>query len=128
MAKNARPYEEGLHERLRDVSHAVSYVRAAAEDSIDGFLMALRDLADATKGMTGVASAADKNRENLYRMLSKDGNPRLDSLWSVVQAMGLRITVEALNPVQVSDHGSVSRSADNSEALTTSEHSASKTA
>jgi probable addiction module antidote protein len=128
MAKNARPYEEGLHERLRDVSHAVNYINAAAEDSIDGFLMALRDLADATKGMTGVASAADKNRENLYRMLSKDGNPRLDSLWSVVQAMGLRITVEALNPVHVSDHGSVSRSADNSEALTTSEHSASKTA
>jgi probable addiction module antidote protein len=93
MAKVARPYEEGLHERLRDISHAVSYIKAAAEDSIDGFLLALRDVAEATKGMSGVANAADKNRENLYRMLSKDGNPRLDSLWAVLHAMGLRIAV-----------------------------------
>lgn len=83
MTKKARPYEEGLHERLKDAAHAVSYISAAAEDSIEGFLLALRDYAEATRGMSKVASAADKNRENLYRMLSQDGNPRLDSLWAV---------------------------------------------
>ncbi len=101
MAKDARPYEEGLYERLRGISHAANYISAAVEDgSIDGFLLALRDVAEATKGMTGVANAADRNRENLYRMLSKDGNPRLDSLWAVLHAMGLRISVAPLAEAQ----------------------------
>jgi probable addiction module antidote protein len=96
MPRKSRPYEIGLRERLRDASHAVSYVKAAAEDSQEGFLLALRDLAEVTKGMSKVAEAADKNRENLYRMLSEDGNPRLDSLWAVLEAMGLRLTVEPI--------------------------------
>jgi probable addiction module antidote protein len=94
MARKSRPYEIGLHERLRDRAHAASYINAAAEDSVEGFLLALRDVADATKGMSKVAETADKNRENLYRMLSRDGNPRLSSLWAVLDAMGLRLAVE----------------------------------
>lgn len=96
MPKKSRPYEVGLHERLRDPSHAVNYIKIAAEDSMEGFLLALRDYAEATKGMSKVAAEADKNRENLYRMLSEEGNPRLDSLWVVLPAMGLRLTVEQI--------------------------------
>ncbi len=94
MARKSRPYEIGLHERLRNRAHAASYINAAAEDSVEGFLLALRDVAEATKGMSKVAETADKNRENLYRMLSRDGNPRLSSLWAVLDAMGLRLAVE----------------------------------
>jgi probable addiction module antidote protein len=97
MAKQSRPYETGLHERLRDPSHVVNYLKVAIEDSMEGFLLALRDVAEATKGMSNVATAADKNRENLYRMLSSEGNPRLDSLWAVLEAMGLRLSVEPLS-------------------------------
>ena len=96
MPRKSRPYEIGLRKRLMNPSHAISYVKAAAEDSQEGFLLALRDLAEVTKGMSKVAEAADKNRENLYRMLSEDGNPRLDSLWAVLEAMGLRLTVEPI--------------------------------
>jgi probable addiction module antidote protein len=104
MVKDARPYEEGLYERLQDISHVVNYIRAALEEnSIEGFLLALRDVAEATKGMSGVADAADKNRENLYRMLSREGNPRLDSLWAVLDAMGLRISVEAIEELTGGD-------------------------
>ena len=94
MARKSRPYEIGLHERLRNRAHAASYINAAAEDSVEGFLLALRDVAESTKGMSKVAETADKNRENLYRMLSRDGNPRLSSLWAVLDAMGLRLAVE----------------------------------
>jgi probable addiction module antidote protein len=101
MTKDARSYEEGLHERLRDITHAVNYINAAAEEgSIEGFLLALRDVAEATKGMSGLADAADKNRENLYRMLSREGNPRLDSLWAVLHAMGLRVSVAPIEEDQ----------------------------
>jgi probable addiction module antidote protein len=99
MPKNKpRPYETGLRERLRSsFEHSVNYVRAAAEDSKDGFLLALRDVAEARIGMSDLANAASLNRENLYRMLSEEGNPRLESLWSVAEALGLRITVEAIS-------------------------------
>lgn len=96
MSCRARPYELGLHERLKDPAHALAYVKAAAEDSIEGFLLALRDVAAATCGMSKVASAADCDRVNLYRMLSEEGNPRLDNLWAVLDAMGFRLSVESI--------------------------------
>jgi probable addiction module antidote protein len=96
----SRPYEVGLHERLRsDPQHAINYVRAAAEDSMEGFLLALRDVVDAQGGMSDLASAASLNRENLYRILSGEGNPRLESLWSVVQALGFRLTVDPVRKI-----------------------------
>src|SRR5258708_1197147 len=100
MNKKSRPYEVGLHERLKNRTHAVNYINAAAADSIEGFLMALRDVAEATKGMSGLANASSRNRENLYRMLSEGGNPRLDSLWSVLDALELRIAVESVGTIQ----------------------------
>lgn len=99
MRKKSRPYEAGLHKRLADTAYAVEYINAAAEESLEGFLLALRDYAEATKGMSGLASSAAKNRENLYRMLSEEGNPRLDSLSAVANAMGLRIVVASIEPV-----------------------------
>jgi probable addiction module antidote protein len=98
MPKKSIPYEVGLHERLKDPIHAVHYIKAAAEDSMEGFLLALRDYAEATQGMSKLAEISDKNRENLYRMLSEEGNPRLDSLWAVAGAMGLKVTVEPILP------------------------------
>jgi hypothetical protein len=43
--------------------------------------------------MSELAASSAKNRENLYRMLSEEGNPRLDSLRAVTGAMGLRLIV-----------------------------------
>lgn len=43
--------------------------------------------------MAKVAEAAEINRENLYRMLSEDGNPRITSLSAVLHALGLRLSV-----------------------------------
>jgi len=35
------------------------------------------------------------NRESMYRMLSKSGNPSLNSLAAVLDACGLRLTVQS---------------------------------
>ena len=46
----------------------------------------------------GVARAAELsklNRESLYRLFSRDGNPRLSSLNSVLTALRLKVTFEA---------------------------------
>jgi len=106
MPRSSRPYEVGLHERLQDPDHAVSYIRAAAEDSMEAFLLALRDYVEATQGMSKLAELSDKNRENLYRMLSEEGNPRLDSLWAVTNALKLRIVVEPIDAQDAASFGS----------------------
>src|SRR5713101_2526455 len=75
MPKRSRPYEVGLNERLRDPNYAVGYLNAMWEDSVEGFLLALRQVAPAREGMAELADSAGLNRENLYRMLSEEGNP-----------------------------------------------------
>ncbi len=94
MPRRSRKYEIGLAERLKDRRYAVNYLNAAAEDSDESFLLALRDVAEAQKGMTRVSTDARVNRENLYRMLSKVGNPRYDSLRSVLKALRLKFRIE----------------------------------
>jgi probable addiction module antidote protein len=65
---------------------------ALAEEDSAVFLLALRDVADA-RGMSTLAAKAQLNRENLYRMLSEHGNPQLDSLTALLDALDLRLAV-----------------------------------
>jgi probable addiction module antidote protein len=58
------------------------------------FLLALRNVAKAHGGMAAIAEKANMNRESLYRMLSKKGNPEIQSLYLLLHAMGLRLAVE----------------------------------
>ncbi len=87
-------YKSDLLDRLKDPSYCAGYLSAAMEDSSEAFLVALRDVAEARKGMANLANEAKVNRENLYRMLSKDGNPRLSSLAAIMGTLGLRLRVE----------------------------------
>lgn len=91
-------YKSDLFDRLRSPRYCAAYLSAALADSSEAFLVALRDVAEAQKGMAQLASAAKVNRENLYRMLSEDGNPRLSSLGAIMEALGLRLSVELTEP------------------------------
>jgi len=92
-----RPAEDEQDEligRLRDPQYCSKYLSAAFRDSAGTFLVALRNVASAQKGISKLAAEAGVNRENLYRMLSEGGNPRLDTLWAVLKAIGLRVSLE----------------------------------
>lgn len=98
MAKRVKKYEDSLQEALREPKEAVAYLNAHLED--DGqddaeelFLMALRDVAKA-HGFSEVAQRAQLGRESLYKTLSKQGNPRLATLASLLRAMGMRLSVQ----------------------------------
>lgn len=94
MTQKTSSYRERLLEDLRDPREAAHYVNAAIEDgSEEMLLMALRDVAEARQ-MSKVARGARVQRESIYRILSRRGNPRLTSLWGVVAALGLKIVVE----------------------------------
>jgi probable addiction module antidote protein len=92
-------YRERLLESLRNPDEAAHYLNACLEDTDPRvFLMALRDVADAHGGIRAISRETELNRESLYRMLSKSGNPSLDSLAAVLHACGLRLAVHSTAP------------------------------
>ena len=97
MKKITEKYENNLKEDLLDPGEAAEYLNAALEDgSQEVFLMALKDIANA-KGISEIARETKLNRENLYRILSTQGNPKLKSLNSVLHSVGLKLSVEVVN-------------------------------
>ncbi|MGC4028935.1 MAG: putative addiction module antidote protein [Steroidobacteraceae bacterium] len=58
--------------------------------------VALRTAAEAVGGMAALAERTGLSRETLYRTLSENGNPRLDTLAALLEAFGLRLTVRAV--------------------------------
>jgi probable addiction module antidote protein len=91
-------YDRHLIESLKDPEYAVEYLNATLEDEdYKVFLLALRDVAEAS-GIKKVAIVSDLNRENIYRMLSPKGNPRISSLVSLLRAIGIRLNTQPLKP------------------------------
>jgi probable addiction module antidote protein len=93
MRRRRNDYKTDLLADLRDLDYAKGYLSAAAKESSQTLLLALRDVAEAQKGMGKVASEAKVNREDLYRMLSEEGNPRLSSLYAVLDTLGFFIDI-----------------------------------
>ena len=71
----------------------VEYLNVALEEQDPAFFAkAIGDVARA-RGMTAIAEASGVGRQSLYRALSSDGNPRLDTLFRVLESLGLRLAV-----------------------------------
>lgn len=88
------PIEDFLDRRLADPKEAIGYLNTCLEEDDPGlFLLALQDVIRAQGGMSKVSKKAHLNREGLYDMLSKKGNPRLSSLEAVLEALGLKLMV-----------------------------------
>jgi probable addiction module antidote protein len=88
-------YREWLLKSLSDEDQAQAYLTAAIEEGDPKVLLvALRDVADAQGGMSKVAARSKLNRESLYRMLSKRGNPSLTSLAALLKSLGFRLSIE----------------------------------
>jgi probable addiction module antidote protein len=88
-------YKKFLLARLDDPETAAEYLTACYEEGPEVFLVGLRDVVEAQGGVARTAELSKLNRESLYRLFSRDGNPRLSSLSSVLTALGLKVTFEA---------------------------------
>jgi probable addiction module antidote protein len=96
MKKQHRDFQEYVTKLLQDPEEALAYLNAALMDEDQRvFLLALRDVLEAQDGdMSALALEAQLNRENLYRMLSDKGNPKLTSLRSVLHVLGLELAIQ----------------------------------
>ena len=92
-------YHDFLIERLKDPEEAAGYLNAAlAEGDRVLFLVALRNVAEAHGGMLQLSKRTKLSRPNLYRMLSKNGQPEIQSLYKVLDAFGLTLQVSPKKP------------------------------
>lgn len=87
-----RDYKESLIEDLKDLDYAAGYLTAALEEGEDTFLLAIRDVVEAQGGIGKLAKDTNLNRENLYKMLSEKGNPRLNSITAILSELGIEVT------------------------------------
>ena len=71
------------------------YLTAALEDSDPAvFLAALGHVAKA-RGMSQVAGKAGLGRESLYKAVAPGAHPRYETVRSLIDALGLKLTISA---------------------------------
>ena len=77
------------------------FARALLDESATRFLngepeaarLLLRDLVNATVGFEALAEMTDKPAKSLHRMLSRSGNPSMDNLAAIFDAVRHRLKV-----------------------------------
>ncbi len=96
MKRKFRDYQEKLMQDLQDPELATAYLNIALTDEDPRvFLLALKNVCEAQGGeMTELARKTNISRENLYRILSEKGNPKLTNIISLLNAVGFSLAVQ----------------------------------
>jgi probable addiction module antidote protein len=84
-----------LAEHIKTEEDVVAYLDAALEDGDPALVTAVLGDIARSKGMAKVAKKTGLGRESLYKALSKDGNPKLETFLKVVHALGLKLKTAA---------------------------------
>ena len=88
-----RPFDMANY--LGDEADVAEYMRQVMEDGDPALLgAALGDMARA-RGMSKLAKDTGLSRESLYKSLSGERAPSTDTLFKVMKALGLKLTIEA---------------------------------
>jgi probable addiction module antidote protein len=103
-----RPYKKfrDYHmEKLRDAAEAKAYLELALADlhkegDREGFLLALRDVAEAQGGVSHLLKKTELKPAGVYKALSEEGNPTLSTLDRILGGLGLRLSIEQAESVQ----------------------------
>lgn len=99
MPKRSSSYHDGLIDRLKDdPEFQMEYLKTSLEENADmpeAILMALRHIAEA-RGYEELAEAAHLSQKSLYKILSdsKVPKPRFETIVKLLDALGLRLTIE----------------------------------
>ena len=99
--KPSVPFEKHHFEFLSDPERARAYLEVALDEYARDhdrsiLLLALKDVASAQGGLGRLARQANLNRAHVYKTLSGDGNPRLDTMEKILNSLGFRLSIEPL--------------------------------
>jgi probable addiction module antidote protein len=88
-----RPYDSA--EYLKTEEDVTNYLEAVFEDGDSALVAHALAVVARSKGMAKVAKKAGLGRESLYKALSKDGNPKIQTVIKVVHAPGIKFKFAA---------------------------------
>ena len=83
------PYDTADY--LKTEEDMVGLLEAALEDGHPQVIAAALGAIARAHGMTKIAKETGLNREGLYKTLSGDGNPELETFIKVIKALGLQL-------------------------------------
>lgn len=79
----------------------ITFEEYAQDNDMGALLSALR-IVSRVKGISAIAKEIGITRQGLQKALSTKGNPRLESITSIMQALGYRLVPEKLPPSHLS--------------------------
>lgn len=93
MSTRDKSYDQATLQALTDPTEAAAFIEAVLElDDPAALLVALRQVAKA-HGMAEVARRANMGEKTLFKSLSENGNPTITTVYKVLHAVGLRLSV-----------------------------------
>jgi probable addiction module antidote protein len=87
-----RPFDPA--EYLRSEEDILYFLEAAMEGNDPKHIASALGVVARSKGMSDIAKKTGLGRQALYTALSENGNPTLETLTTVLGALGLELTVQ----------------------------------
>ena len=99
--RKLRTFHEFLMEELANREHAIGYLDVALEEyQEDGdtsfFLKGIRNVVEAQGGIPEIAKRTHMSPDALQKILSSDKAPHIDTLGTILNALGCRLSIEPL--------------------------------
>jgi probable addiction module antidote protein len=93
-----RSFHEYNIEKLKDQEDASLYLTEALIDfefdhDVESFLKALKDVTEAQGGIGELAKRTNLNRQNLYKLLSAKRQPKIETLGTILDGLGFRLSI-----------------------------------
>ncbi|MGY2046767.1 addiction module antidote protein [Methylobacterium sp. JK268] len=93
-----KPYDSAQY--LDSDTAVAEYLAAAIEENDPALFRHALGVVARARGMTQIAREAGLSRESLYRALSDEGNPSLDTALRVLKALNVRLTATAVGDTE----------------------------
>jgi probable addiction module antidote protein len=103
-SKPAIKYDDWMMARLKkNKKEAFEYLKTSLEENADfppAFLLSLRRVSQAFEmSMEDIAKEAGISTATIYKALGEKGNPTIDTLASILKAIGFKLTLAPLDKV-----------------------------
>ena len=99
--REMRTWREYLIEKFTDREKAISYLQIALEEyQVDGdtiaFMLALQTVVEAQGGIHELANRIHIAPQTVLKMLSSDNTPTIDTVGTILNALGWKLSIEPL--------------------------------
>jgi probable addiction module antidote protein len=97
IMRNTKTTRYDVAEHLRTPAEMAAYLESVLEESNGDASMVAKAIGDIAraKGMSQVAKDSGLSRESLYKALSGERNPGIDTILKVISALGIKLHAEA---------------------------------